>query len=66
MAPDCWLFICSSDGATAVLIMSEAKAKALGLTICAKVKSMAIAGCDPSIMGCGPVPATKKRCNALG
>lgn len=49
-----------SDGASAMLIMSEEKANALGLKIRARVKSMAIAGCDPSIMGYGPVPATKK------
>jgi acetyl-CoA acyltransferase len=49
-----------SDGAAAMLVMSENKAKALGLTIRARVKSMAIAGCDPSIMGYGPVPASQK------
>lgn len=49
-----------SDGAAAMLIMSEEKANALGLTIRARIKSMAIAGCDPSIMGYGPVPASKK------
>ncbi|XNH19904.1 acetyl-CoA C-acyltransferase FadA [Vibrio cyclitrophicus] len=49
-----------SDGASAMLIMSEEKANALGLKIRARVKSMAIAGCDPSIMGYGPVPATQK------
>ena len=49
-----------SDGASAMLVMSEEKAKELGLPIRARVKSMAVAGCDPSIMGYGPVPATKK------
>lgn len=49
-----------SDGASALLVMSEEKAKELGLEILAYVKSMAAAGCDPSIMGYGPVPATKK------
>ena len=49
-----------SDGASALLMMSGAKAKALGLQPLAKVRSMAVAGCDPSIMGYGPVPATKK------
>ena len=47
-----------SDG-VAMLIMSE-KANELGLTIRARIKGMAIAGCDPSIMGYGPVPATRK------
>ncbi len=55
-----------SDGASAMLIMSEAKALELGLTIRAKVKSMAIAGCDPSIMGYGPVPATHKALKRAG
>ncbi|KAB0287584.1 acetyl-CoA C-acyltransferase FadA [Vibrio fortis] len=55
-----------SDGASAMLIMSEDKANELGLTIRARVKSMAIAGCDPSIMGYGPVPATKKALKRAG
>jgi acetyl-CoA acyltransferase len=55
-----------SDGASAMLVMSEDKAKALGLTIRARVKSMAIAGCDPSIMGYGPVPATQKALKRAG
>lgn len=49
-----------SDGASAMLLMSADKAAELGLTPRAKVRSMAIAGCDPSIMGYGPVPATQK------
>ena len=49
-----------SDGASCLLVMSEDKAKELGLEIMGYVKSMATAGCDPSIMGYGPVPATKK------
>ena len=49
-----------SDGASAVLMMSAKKAKDLGLKPIAKVKSMASAGVDPSIMGYGPVPAVKK------
>lgn len=55
-----------SDGASAMLIMSEEKANELGLPIRAKVKSMAVAGCDPSIMGYGPVPASKKALKAAG
>ncbi|PMM03611.1 3-ketoacyl-CoA thiolase [Vibrio kanaloae] len=55
-----------SDGASAMLIMSEDKANTLGLKIRARVKSMAIAGCDPSIMGYGPVPATKKALKRAG
>ncbi|MDO6544414.1 acetyl-CoA C-acyltransferase FadA [Photobacterium sanguinicancri] len=55
-----------SDGASAMLVMSEDRAKALGLTIRARVKSMAVAGCDPSIMGYGPVPATQKALKRAG
>ncbi|HET7313736.1 acetyl-CoA C-acyltransferase FadA, partial [Salinisphaera sp.] len=49
-----------SDGAAAVLVMSADKAKALGLKPMAKIRGMAVAGCDPSVMGRGPVPATQK------
>jgi acetyl-CoA acyltransferase len=49
-----------SDGASCLLVVSEDKAKELNLQILGYVKSMATAGCDPSIMGYGPVPATKK------
>jgi acetyl-CoA acyltransferase len=55
-----------SDGASAMLMMSEEKAKALGLPIRARVKSMAVAGCDPSIMGYGPVPASQKALKSAG
>lgn len=48
-----------SDGASAMLLMSESRAKALGLTARARVRSMAVVGCSPSIMGYGPVPASK-------
>jgi len=49
-----------SDGASALLVMSLDRAKALGLEPMARVKAMATAGVDPSIMGYGPVPAVKK------
>ena len=55
-----------SDGASCLLVMSEEKAKTLGLEPLAYVKSMAAAGCDPSIMGYGPVPATKKALKKAG
>ncbi|PSV08946.1 acetyl-CoA C-acyltransferase FadA [Photobacterium leiognathi] len=55
-----------SDGASAMLIMSEQHARDLGLRIRARVKSMAVAGCDPSIMGYGPVPATQKALKRAG
>lgn len=47
-----------SDGAAAMLVMSESAARSRGLTPRAYVKSMAVVGCDPSIMGYGPVPAS--------
>jgi len=55
-----------SDGASAMLMMSAEKAQALGLTPIAKVKGMALAGVDPSIMGYGPVPSTRKVLKKLG
>ena len=51
-----------NDGSAAVIIMREKKAVELGLTPLARIVSWATAGVDPSIMGIGPVPATK---NAL-
>jgi len=55
-----------SDGASAMLVMSADKAKALGLTPRAKIRGMGVAGCDPSTMGYGPVPATKKALKRAG
>ncbi|MCV6612259.1 MAG: acetyl-CoA C-acyltransferase FadA [Amphritea sp.] len=55
-----------SDGASAMLMMSAAKAEALGLKPRAKIRSMAVAGCDPSIMGYGPVPASQKALKRAG
>lgn len=48
-----------NDGAAALLMMSDARAKALGLTPRVKVLATAVAGVDPCVMGTGPVPATK-------
>jgi acetyl-CoA acyltransferase len=53
-------------GAAALLIMSEEKAKELGLTPMARVRAMAVAGVDPSVMGLGPVPATHKALERAG
>jgi acetyl-CoA acyltransferase len=53
-------------GAAAVLVMSEEKAKELGLKPKVKVRSMAVAGVDPSVMGIGPVPATQKALQKAG
>ena len=55
-----------SDGAAAMLIMSHERAQALGLKPRARIRAMAVAGCDPAIMGYGPVPATKKALERAG
>ena len=55
-----------SDGASAMLVMSAQKAKDLGLKPRARIRSMAIAGCDAAIMGYGPVPATQKALKRAG
>ncbi|MBT8767097.1 MULTISPECIES: acetyl-CoA C-acetyltransferase [Metapseudomonas] len=49
-----------NDGAAAVLLMSSAKARDLGLPVLATIRSYASAGVDPAIMGIGPVSATRK------
>src|SRR5207244_10417113 len=53
-------------GAAAVLIMSEEKAKELGLKPKVRIRAMAVAGVDPSVMGIGPVPATHKALERAG
>ncbi|MXS19245.1 acetyl-CoA C-acetyltransferase [Pseudomonas oryzihabitans] len=55
-----------NDGAAAVLVMSAAKAAALGLTPLAHVAAYASAGVDPAIMGIGPVSATRKTLEKAG
>ncbi|MCQ2549076.1 MAG: acetyl-CoA C-acetyltransferase [Lachnospiraceae bacterium] len=49
-----------NDGAAAIVVMSEEKAKELGVKPMATFVAGALGGVDPSIMGVGPVPATKK------
>ncbi|NTY41791.1 acetyl-CoA C-acetyltransferase, partial [Burkholderia diffusa] len=49
-----------NDGAAAVLVMSAQKAAALGLTPLARIKAYSNAGVDPSVMGMGPVPASRR------
>jgi acetyl-CoA acyltransferase len=49
-----------NDGAAAVLVLSREYAEAHGLQPLAKVRSVAVAGVPPRVMGIGPVPATKK------
>jgi len=55
-----------NDGAAAVLIVSEKALKQFNLQPLAKIKSMAVAGVDPSIMGIGPVPASGKALQRAG
>jgi acetyl-CoA acetyltransferase family protein len=49
-----------SDGAAALMFMSEARAKALGVRPRARVVATALAGVDPTIMLTGPIPATQR------
>jgi len=55
-----------NDGAAAVVVMSEAKAKAQGLKVLARIKSYATTALDPKIMGMGPVSASKKALERAG
>ncbi len=55
-----------SDGASAMLVMSGAKARDIGAKPVARVRSMAVAGCPAAIMGYGPVPATQKALKRAG
>jgi acetyl-CoA C-acetyltransferase len=55
-----------NDGAAAVVVMSEQKAKDLRLTPLAKIRAYAAAGVDPSIMGMGPWPASEKALQRAG
>jgi acetyl-CoA acyltransferase len=55
-----------TDGAAACLVTSAEYAKAHGLKVLAKVKSVAVAGCAPEIMGIGPVAATQKALKRAG
>ncbi|WP_016744465.1 thiolase family protein [Rhizorhabdus wittichii] len=55
-----------TDGAAAVLVTSEDYARANGLTILARIRSVAVSGCEPEIMGIGPVQATRKALERAG
>jgi acetyl-CoA C-acetyltransferase len=55
-----------NDGAAAVLVMSEAKARELGLAPLARIKAFASAGVDPKVMGMGPAPASRKALKKAG
>jgi acetyl-CoA C-acetyltransferase len=55
-----------NDGAAAVMVMTAAKAKELGLTPLARIASYASAGLDPALMGMGPVPASRRALERAG
>ena len=55
-----------TDGAAAVLVCSEAFAREHDLSILARIKAVAVAGCAPEIMGMGPVAATRKLLQRTG
>src|SRR5208283_5288074 len=55
-----------NDGAAALVVMSAAEAKKRGLEPLARIASWATAGVDPSIMGSGPIPATRKALEKAG
>ncbi len=48
-----------NDGASMMIVTSAAKAEELGLPVAGRLVAAAVAGCDPSVMGIGPVPATR-------
>ncbi|HTN45500.1 MAG TPA: acetyl-CoA C-acyltransferase [Flavipsychrobacter sp.] len=55
-----------NDGAAAMILASADAVEKFGLKPIAKIKSMAIAGVDPAVMGIGPVPATQKALQRAG
>ena len=55
-----------NDGAAAVLVMSAERASQLGLKPLARIKAFASSGVDPSIMGMGPVPASRRALEKAG
>jgi len=55
-----------NDGASAVLLVEAERARELGLHPMARVVSTAVAGVDPSVMGIGPIPATRKALERAG
>jgi acetyl-CoA acyltransferase len=55
-----------TDGAAAVLVCAEDYAESKGLDVLARIKSIAVSGCAPEIMGIGPVEATRKALERAG
>ncbi len=56
----------TNDGVSAALLMSEDKARELGLTPLARIIGMAVGGVKPQVMGLGPIPATRKALRHAG
>jgi acetyl-CoA acetyltransferase family protein len=55
-----------NDGAAAVLVTSEARARELGLRPAIRMVSSAVAGVDPATMGLGPIPASRRALDRAG
>ncbi len=55
-----------NDGAAALVVMSAAEAKRRGLTPLARIASFATAGVDPSVMGTGPIPSSRRALERAG
>ena len=55
-----------NDGAAAVMVMSDTKAKALGLTPLARIVSSGVSGLNPEIMGLGPIEASRQALERAG
>jgi len=55
-----------NDGASMTLVASASKAEELGLPVSGRLVSAAVAGCDPSVMGLGPIPASHKALKKAG
>lgn len=55
-----------NDGAAALVVMSEERARELGVTPLARVRSFATAGVEPTYMGTGPIPATQRALKKAG
>jgi len=55
-----------TDGAAAVLVATEEYARANGLPVLARIRSIAVAGCAPEVMGLGPIPAAQKALKRAG
>jgi len=55
-----------NDGASMCIVTSASKAEELGLPVAGRLVSAAVAGCDPSVMGLGPIPASHKALKKAG